>query len=527
MERVPRIGRSDECPRLRRAWRIVAIPSGLRAGCAALLLAIGAQASAQQAVSFVERPGAIPDLRAVFDEMGGSTFTTAMPIDLTGDGRLDLALHFYFIAYGSPGSFTPCTERLVLLVQASNGTFSDQTATLLEGPPRLGACMSWHDVADYNGDGRPDLAIAASQEDGRDTSNPAWMNAQSVVLLSNVATGKYTLERVGTPNWFHMVGHAIAQDGRPLLAISGYTQGSEIWRRDVAGWTRLSAATAQTPPGSTPYPHVDANAFVFLDASGAQGPSDTLVKQSPFPTGFSAMDGAVRSTAGSWDPVTQLEMFPFVGMVRFVNWQGNESNAPVYRVDGRDAVAGGFLGGCKLRLGPAVPPMAVMKLSIAYIPGGWVGPQQLVHENDLLQSTRVFGFRAQGGSVVRTPLPVDGEVHEGISARYLRCADINADGLADLTVSRFGVPNPFVYINTGDGMLRYAGESAFPAHTPQWNHAGTSLLVDFNGDGVADLLRWPGAGWSSQFGNDVSFRYFEGTAHLTAEHVFRNGFEAQ
>lgn len=492
----------------------------------ALLLAFGAHTGARAAVSFVERPGAIPDQRAVFDEMVGSTFTTAMPIDLNGDGRLDLALHFYFIAYGSAGSFDPCRERLVLLVQGGDGTFSDRTAELLQGPPRLGACMSWYDVADFNGDGRADLAIAASQEDGRDISNWSWMHAPSVVLMSN-ATGGYTRELVGTPNWYHMVGHAIGPDGRPLLAISGFTQGSEIWRRDPAGWVRLSAATDQTPPGSTPYPHVDPNAFVFFDRSGAGGPSDALVQPAPYPLRFAAMDGMVRALNGSWNPVTRLEMFPYVGMVRFVNWQGQENNTRVYRVDGQDVVAdaGGFLGGCTFRFGPNAPTMVVFKLSAAYIPGGWTGPNQLLYQNDVVHTTRLIGFRVEGSRVVRAPLTVEGEVHEGFDARYFRCEDVNADGLTDISVLGSGVPNPLVYLNTGTGILRYAGDSAFPVHTPQWNHAGTSLLADFNGDGIADLLRWPGYGWSSQFNNDVSFRYFEGTTPLTAAHVFADGFE--
>ena len=59
--------------------------------------------------------------------------------------------------------------------------------------------------------------------------------------------------------------------------------------------------------------------------------------------------------------------------------------------------------------------MAVLKLSSAYIPGGWTGPEQTVHQGDLIQSTRLFGFRVENGSVVRVPLPIEGEVHHGVN----------------------------------------------------------------------------------------------------------------
>ena len=284
--------------------------------CLALLLGASSCGVDARPPTFVERPGAIPDLRPIYDALQGSLISVAVPLDLTGDGKLDLAITFSVLEPGRPGSFEPCRERLVLLVQGADGNFTDQTSTLLDGPATLGACMSWYHVADFNGDGRSDLAWAASQEDGRDSSNSNWMNAQSVVLLSNVG-GQYTLERIGSPNWWHTVGRVTDTAGRPLIAIGGYTGPSEVWRRDPAGWTQVSVGGQ---PGQ-PYPKLDAGGFVFLSDASDAGPSDTLIQQAPYPIGMASMDG-MRRTGSDWTPATRLNVFEYLGTVQLVQYSG-------------------------------------------------------------------------------------------------------------------------------------------------------------------------------------------------------------
>ncbi|MGD4180758.1 hypothetical protein QT651_22485, partial [Xanthomonas citri pv. citri] len=81
---------------------------------------------------------------------------------------------------------------------------------------------------------------------------------------------------------------------------------------------------------------------------------------------------------------------------------------------------------------------------------------------------------------------------------------------------------PYVYLNDKNGGLHYIGQSQFPPQPDDipnqpdwWNETGrTSVLHDFDHDGIQDLLTWPGAG--VQTGRDLSFLYYKGAAHLQA-----------
>lgn len=478
------------------------------------------QAAGVGAASFVAVPGEIPDMKPIFDLLEESVFTNVMPVHLNADDKLDLAIHFYRLRFGAPGNNEACENRLVLLVQGTGNMFTDATSQLAPGVSDIGACMSWFDVADLNGDGKPDLALAASQEDGRDTT--VWQHsfAQSVVLLSQPG-GTYALEKVGRPDWYHHVGHLVDEQGRALLAIAGLVEGSQVWRRDASDWTLLSTNSSQDPPGAQPFPHVNAGAFAFYNQGGdPTGLSDTLIQAAPYPSVVSAM-AEVRNGDGSWTRLPQVDLFPFMGTVRFVTWQGVEqSDRPVYRVDGLDTPSGAYLGACVFRVTPSSEPMVVMKLSMAYIVGGWTGPDQVVLEENLVNVTTLLAFRVEGGALVRADLPITNEQQHSMNARYFGCGDVTGDGLADLTVFPLGDPSPVVYQNNGAGGLVYIGQAQFPAHDAQWNHAGTSLLRDFDADGIPDLVRWPGAGWSSQFSNDVSFRFLKGTGFIGDDQIF-------
>ena len=131
------------------------------------------------AVSTIQTPyftlvaNAIPSMQAVYDTMGGAIVSHIAAVDLSGDGRDDMAIHFWKFAIGStPGTNVPCINRLVLLIQQPNGTFLDRTSTYLTGAADLGACSLGHQVVDVNGDGRQDVVYSTSQEDGRDPTDP-------------------------------------------------------------------------------------------------------------------------------------------------------------------------------------------------------------------------------------------------------------------------------------------------------------------------------------------------------------------
>jgi hypothetical protein len=120
--------------------------------------------------------------RAVVLPIYGDTLVSTA--DFSGDGRADL-----LIGGNNPQSLdkTP----LVLLINDGGGAFHDATSEFIEGTPAAASPVSV--TADFNADGRPDVAVfdAGNAERGQDPTG-GFYGESPLLLLSN-ATGRWTV----------------------------------------------------------------------------------------------------------------------------------------------------------------------------------------------------------------------------------------------------------------------------------------------------------------------------------------------
>ena len=492
-------------------------------------VAPGNVAAASSTPYFNEIPGAIPDQSSIWTQYATPVFAHVATLDISHDGLDDMVFHFWKNAVGTnPATAIACTNRLVILIQKPDHTFVDETSTWLNGTPDLGACSADVRVDDVNADGYPDVVFASSQEDGRDTSVYSKMFSPVFMLVSG-ADGKYTREQIGTPAWYHMVGTGRDASNKAVVAIAALVgqdlvaNASEVYQRTAGGtWTNVSAG----------YPQLNAGAFSLFNAAGQSGPSDTLIQPSVVFSSTTALDigGATRDGAGVWHTVPNLNLFDYVGSLTFINWQGNPETYPVYKL-GETYLTGGFwLESCQFRMSPGAPATTIIKLSEMVIRGGYTGPGQVISGADVDNITRLYGFRIVTGALQRVSLPISGEVIEAMDSRFFACRDLNGDNyddiavypIADYPINDNGLP--FVYLNDKGGGLHYIGLSQYPSQPndypdqpPGWKNKGrTSVLHDFDHDGIDDLLTWPGSGVNVGYSRDLSFHYYKGLAYLQA-----------
>lgn len=467
-----------------------------------------AVAAAVNSAYFSEVPGAFPDQKPLYDEFVDSTNAHLIPVDVNGDGLDDIIIHFWAFAYGAPSHAGPCKNRLKILVQHPGGTFVDETATRLIGVPDLGSCSGEFVVVDINADGRDDVALAASQEDGRDTANASYMDAQNAALVSQ-PDGRYAVEHFGPLGWNYGVRVAYDDASKPYLLFNVLSPTGSLHvsvRRNADGsWADVGAVAPS---------YVNSGASIFRPDSMV-GPSTQLVYEGAWPN-ILDVGGAWRADNGAWQTVPDLPLNPFVGMANMDAWNGGVYQVSVLKFGDDYATAGGYIGNCRFRFSPGAPVIGVIRASSYLLPTAYTGPTQTYNESALVHLEELHAFHFQDGKLAEVALNIAGERSRGFNVAGMHgCGDLNGDGYDDLVTYPYSATGkPFVYINNKRGGMRYIGEAPFPTPSPEWSNSGMSLLHDFDHDGVVDDVACPCSGRTSLFNNDLTFRYYHGVAKL-------------
>ena len=461
---------------------------------------------------FVLVPNAFPDMTPIHASLNNAEIWAAGIGDFNGDGKSDLA--FLYQGDSAIGAIvtTPCANRLVIMTYQANGTFKDETAALVTGNPDLGGCPTKMKVLDLNGDGRPDIVVAINQEDSRSSAPPSLTTAQLAALIST-ADGHYVVRKFGSPNWYNSVGVGYDAAGMPFVTGMGYYGGA------TESFRVIGTDVVQVP---NMLPVVSSNTFEFYTDSSTNQTSRFLLQDGTFPN-LLGVEGYVLADDGTWTKATTLDSpFPVVGSIDLVTWSSDIArNIPVLKVDEYYVLGGGGFAiptSALGRLSPGASPLAVMRLELPRIPN--YTPGALIQQSDLTTNSKLVATTIANGQVAAVPLVLDTTELLDIAYYYFfEFKDVNGDGYEDLLAYRFrsyqlpdaDYAKPLVYLNRRNGSFRLVDLAQFPTPILQAGDETQSILHDFDGDGIPDLVYYPrGAG----LGNGPSYLFYKGVRLL-------------
>jgi hypothetical protein len=443
---------------------------------------------------FVEVPNAL----TVTVPTGAATATIVKPLDVNADGKDDLVFHWSSILnFGLLVNGAPCTNAVRVYVQQPNGTFTDQTTTILPGGTDFGGgCSRKGEVVDLNADGKLDILYALSREDGR-IDPPSGQASQLGAFISS-GSG-WTLSLFGPADWFHAIGTGILPDGRRFATGEG------------TSFTSSRAYTFSSSGAATLYsqtlPLVSPNAIKFMSSTGsATAKSDLLIQTGKYPNVL-GVEGYYLDGSNTWQSAGSLPaLYPQIGTVNFYPYSGGApSTVPVLDMGGGQYIvgAGGYAitESCQIALSPGSPKIVAMKMQTQviknYVPGVTVNVYQgdANHPTDIIRGNRLIAARIVNNAIEYAPLTIINEQRAGDeNYNFFDCTDVNGDGYEDISAYPYSTTGkPHVYLNNKAGAFAYIGNTQFPTKPDNWGEGATAILHDFDKDGLPDLFMWPGA----------------------------------
>ena len=329
--------------------------------------------------------------------------------DFNGDGKLDLAVPVYSI-------FTPLSDMNILL---GNG---DGTFTAAPPFPLTGQNVNNAAVADFNGDGKPDLAISLP-------------DANEVQVLLGNGDGTFTpMPAISANGVFVIATGDFNGDGKADLVVVSPGPGTLTILLGNGDGTFTEGATITTPvngPGGVAVAPVS----VALGDFNGDGIPDLAVANCP------------RFDQGALGSVTIL----------LGNGDGTftaEAESPATGGQPLFITAGDFNG-------DRIPDLAVTNMNHGY-------PE--------LGTLTVLLGHGDGTFTPTAMSPVTGSIPYSVAV-----ADFNGDGKPDLVTANAGSNTVTVLLGNGDGT--FATPLSFAAGAdPVFAAVG-----DFNGDGIPDL----------------------------------------
>lgn len=459
-------------------------------------------------------PSNTPSVTAAFAEISNAmtistpynyTFSIiAVPVDINGDGKDDLVVHHFTSQYGGTiAGNAICPNELKVYTYQGNGSFKDETSTYIQGSTDLGGCSRKVRVADINNDGKMDVLFALNQEDGRIDTNAQNYNGQLAALISSGS--QYVVQKFGTPNWYHTVGVLYDSTNRPLVTGNGFTT-------DLNQSFYVDSSNNPQPSG-VQLPLVSSIAFEFFNTAGTKAESKFLLQSNNNSIVYSDVEGFVKTPDNTWTKLQNFSLAPMVGDVQGICWNGNNCGTnPVFQIDNKYVTFAGMPESCQLKLSPTSEQVVIFKFSGSVIQN-YVN-HATITQNNLPLYTRLKAVTIHGNQIVDVPLNIDNEQTDNINSNFFDCKDINGDGYQDIIVYPYdSVGLPYVYLNTKNNGFKYIGTSQFPTinNVSQWGRSASSILHDFDKDGVADLIVFPANGTSA---TTTQYHFYKGNRIL-------------
>jgi len=449
-------------------------------------------------VYYQEVKNAIPSLATYYKSLpcGRSANVYLMPsIDANNDKRKDLLAMLWCENANTVTHNNPGTNLVVSLIQNNDGTFRLGNQELFgKDIINLHGNLGEHNdaaVGDFNNDGRQDIALSPTLEDGRyfvvyaDGGNN-W-DSHPVVILSQ-PDGTYKFEQLPYKGTLSSV-IVIRENNVDKIAISEY-----IWSYENQKWVGTPANTKNH----------------FIDTT-TQYFDNNLVTQ--------VFDGKVMGLeVGPVNNNTFIRKhFYEISSLRTVKIYGSnvvgDQDFSITTIDGVDWVMPAIPTSCSIPVGNGEILYFVdfqgIKLSEKY--NGqkleWTIPGKNGNVTWDNYYTKVLGFRISGNKITRldtTAFNTEYKTTYGLS-----CTDVNADNQKDLILYRWGhnQEKSAIWLNKNSTFTEVPANKIPNISTIYGGHH--SLITDLDGDNKAEIIYTPGLGYKSDYaGNHDDYQVY-------------------
>ena len=362
----------------------------------------------------------------------GGEQVSAVSADFNGDGKADLAI----LNNAGQGCYASVQPSISILLGNGDGTF---TAT--SSPSGAELCADNLVVADFNGDGKPDIAVAS--------------NGAGFTLLLGNGDGTFLTQNVTLPSasYANVVTGDFNGDGKLDLAFLNLSSNAEII---LLGNGDGSFTTSSVNPPAAP----NAELSAIGDFNGDGRLDLATIGAQPSANGGAFNDTTISVSLGNGDGTFQPSMNTDVG------------NALLPAASFQDVGVGDFNGDGK---------------SDIAIEGAIVNGSTTSSDGVLMLLSQGEGTFVAAPPIAITPSPQctqDQPCNQSSNSGSIAVADFNSDGNADVAV----LTDDVVQILLSNGQNGFRTGAATVDSGAETDPDYLALTIgDFNGDGVPDF----------------------------------------
>lgn len=401
----------------------------------------------------------------------------AYSADLDEDGRDELIL----LLSVQPLDTNVRSTSKVVIAKLIGNKFEDVTEKFLNDTTPLPGNLSHASIVKFENS----LAILVGDNEDR---HPFWSGQVRVFLKTS--NNKYSVFTIGNLGSGNAPQTYIDKNGVIHVTVASQNASPYRYANGV-----FSATSHQLPPLSIA-------GFKFLNNSN-QLYSDTLLQTGAY--NLFVIEGYKLNVDNSWQLVESKEPFEKTATE---NWLRQNNPVSVWKYDNklyipdRSSSAIGMM--CQLK---TIDNQQTVAFHVPILPLVNYTPGQILDQNSVGKLTSKIAFSSIKNNKVEIKFPqIIGEMPSANTRNYI-CKDVNKDGIDDIVVHPIVTAtdfseqiNPIVYLGKSDGTFVKAKFPAIGYTFPKPNHVnqGSSVLGDFNGDGLQDFVL---------FGNDVGYGY--------------------
>ena len=418
----------------------------------------------------------------VSPNVGGLSSTIALA-DLNADGKKDIVISYWCSHRPAGENYSgPTPNTIIVYLSQPDGTYTIGNKKLFGSDiVDIGGGGMSMAVADFNNDGKPDIGVGVSREDGRaHTTNEAY-NAPQAILLSQ-ADGSYIVKSL------------------PITAASGTAQAVA---NNVGGYDFVYPVSPASPVAAyrwqnnsfnqiTSYPRASV-AMNFLPPTNPNSGSQELITNPNGSNGPSALE-LISYANGAWNSKSTYS-YP-QSMANAIGWKGIVEPTTYASIGGVNMTYATFESSCALKLTPNDPTHTRFARVVGFpTPSNWDGVSTL-DQRTVNNVSFLVPFSMKDGNL--TPINsgiFDSPMVDQSFTNY-SCVDINDDGYSDVVIYIQGstmsktTGTPIFYLNNKNGKLIKTTIDNIP--TPPQGEKGwvdsSSVYEDINGDGINDLI---------------------------------------